>query len=342
VHNEDVKVISPHGDSSILPKDNEPRICKIHEPSAKQILPYQHFCNTAIWDDNGLSINKFKAEPNLNFLWEITEYSHITNLGWSWMPGDDLNIGYGSNPTLSLRYLNMLNGFKDNLPPDNSFFGDKTIKVTLDKNNIAERKMRMFFQISAMRKLDDGTEVPTWYYYWKQGAVPDLKGFEYDPKSSALAEGGSWVYDPLTQTQHFYVTKGALEVTESVVVNGKYSEKSYGDGKGTGIHAVAKICRHETYHSILYFETLPVALGGLGLPDDDNDGLCNEREREIGTSTIDCDTFHLSEYTGGGANYSEYYSKGDRELYCRLKQNGALGVERLDWSSLGKQSYLKY
>ena len=201
-----------------------------------------------------------------------------------------------------------------------------------------DRKIRIFFMTTAMRPtIDNKTDEPAWYYYWKMGAVPDLILFEVDLKHD---------YCYHTWSKHegdrYFVDKNAWEIARQSVFNvtaGTYTEKDYPDGKGTGIHSVAKLCKHELWHGILDKEVRAVKQEGLGLPDKDKDRLSDEREIEIGTDPDKKDTCNLSGYNYGGTSYKNYKSYADQELFCRWKQDGVLGVESKDWSSTGKQSY---
>ena len=63
------------------------------------------------------------------------------------------------------------------------------------------------------------------------------------------------------------------------------------------------------------------------------DWLSDAREAELGTKPNVRDTCGISRYTlGDGTDYSGYARYADQELFCRWKQNGALGDASKDWS----------
>lgn len=330
------RVLSPHGDPAILPEEGDPAHCEDYS------LSCQHYHNTGVWHLNALALDIFLAEPGLSFNWKISDLPAKPDTDVSWKPFDPNGVkddeGLGTKPKLTVKYKNNKR-FKDFMPPDNTWFGDKTVSVK-HENFSVDRKIRIFFMTNTLRPSADKkqTDEPAWYYYWKMGAVPKLILFEYDPKGDAPSH--TW---NKYQGDRYFINRDAYLIIRQSVFDvtppGTYTEKVYPNGKGTGIHSVAKYCEHELWHGILEKEVRPVKQGGLGYSDRDGDGLSNDREREIGTDVNKKDTCNLSAYKSGGTSYKDYKDYADQELFCRWKQDGVLGVESKDWSNTGKQSY---
>ena len=92
---------------------------------------------------------------------------------------------------------------------------------------------------------------------------------------------------------------------------------------GTGCHAVAKVCLHETLH--LQMDSLCNSV-----TDSDTDGLPDNEETRLGTIIGIKDTYNVHKAYEGDISLL-YKEKGDQELYCREHQKSALGVESNDW-----------
>jgi len=71
------------------------------------------------------------------------------------------------------------------------------------------------------------------------------------------------------------------------------------------------------------------------LPDDDRDGLSNDREATLGTNPNVKDTCGIASHC---VEYNDYANYADEELFCRVKQDGILGDASKDWSLNGVQS----
>ena len=299
--------------------------------------------NTFTWYANGLFGDRFQVLPdplNVEVFWFLSGLPMDANTKVRWDPWDFINsrrdVGYGTSPDLEVTYEDLLSQYDDDMPPNNDWFGEKSVTVTVQGNTCAIRSVWFFFYVQAVRNNFDGSKMAAWYHYWKDGAVPALTTFVYDHNLPDLAQHR---WNPFFGDK-YYIGFGAWTGVEKPVfdvVAGTYTETPYPDYKGVGIHGVAKLCAHEQWHGVLEKETRSVLLGGYGHTDTDGDGLSDAREDEIGTDPTVKDTCNLSSYTG--ADYSVYVDYADQELFCRWKQEGILGDESKDWSIPGMQSH---
>jgi hypothetical protein len=331
-------VESPHGDPTDLTGSAYP-------PCTDYAMPHQHAHNVGIWRATGLEVDHFSAKPTLAFNWQISGYvgRPNTTVTWYWHDpsGPGQTQGLGSNPVLYVDYFDPdpSDPYTDYYPPDNTWFGDRMVTVSIGGLTFV-RPLRVFFKASGgvyRRQSDDPEKcVATWFYYWRLGAVPELltRGFHYDQSLVCQAQhgwsgtgGDTFTIGP---SAHAGTGKPIFDVT-----TGNYHEAMYPDGQGEGIHGVAKLCRHEYWHSVLRREVRATLYGGMGHADQDHDGLSDTREAEIGTNPLLADTCLIASYC---AEYAEYAPEGDQELFCRWKQDGVLGDETKDWSHTGKQS----
>lgn len=305
--------------------------------------------NTMVWDAFGLLCERFLVVPSsagAESIWKMSAFPEpsFTSIAWTPHVGDDATTGLGSTPSLLCEYQNPSSEFNDKLPPNNSWFGQKSVAITAgDHEEI--RPVWVYFDVASKRPhISDGKNIAAWYHYWKQGAVAALSDFEY---VDSLGEGVLARHTHTLLGEKFEIAFiAAFGIEKPVIVtNGvamSYSQVPYPDGEGLGIHGVAKTCAHEKFHAILRREVRSPLLGGLGLPDDDGDGLSNAREAEISTDPSLSDTFGLSLYSDEGANYSRYADYADQELYCRIKVEEELGNVPDDWAFTGTQDYTHF
>jgi hypothetical protein len=252
------------------------------------------------------------------------------------------------------------------LPVQNSDFGEKTLKASIPGAHDTAQ-MRLFFPPAETNHPGEGKgETPNWHYYWRQGAVPHLDRFEYDPKLCKETKTVYGVAD--TQTGKLYICeKGAdtyvgyrLRLRDKVeytdILTGKTPPpviRCSGKGgvheiffpKGTrGIETAARIVVHELKH----LEVFNAAGRGvndrdedlLGASVDENGSLAFEYRKQSGIclSPVSPDTHRLSSQVAVGFDEQQgYFDKGDYELLSILAENDAAHKEALDWSECGKQ-----
>jgi len=252
----------------------------------------------------------------------------------------------GTNPKLKVTYENPQSKYADFMPPDNRWFGQKTLTVQVGDVTVT-RPVWFFFNPHATRTTRGlfGKTEEAWFHYYKEsGAVPLLAELDFEFDSSLGASTpAQHRWNHLTGTSTYYVgfaaERGIRKSTFNVNVSNSYSETNYFGDEGKGIHAVAKYCKHERWHGELRKEIRSTLLGGFGHPDDDGDKLSNAREAELGTNPNVKDTCGISLYTDSGhADYSGYASYADNELFCRCKQDGVLGDAAKDWAAGGAQA----
>ena len=230
------------------------------------------------------------------------------------------------------------------MPPDNRWFGRKTITVQVG-NTTVTRPIWFFFDPFAMRTIrQNGKREAAWYHYYKESnAVSIMSYFEFD---ASLGFDVAGEYRPWSDT--YWLGIAAVSPAKKPVFNvhvaDSYTEEDYPDGEGFGVHAVAKTCVHELWHGIIRRETRSRLLGGLGRPDDDGDGMSDVREGRFGTNPHLKDTCGLANYKGddGKGDYSGYANEADQELFCRWKEDGIFGVASKDWACPGAQTFHLY
>jgi len=245
----------------------------------------------------------------------------------------------GTNPKLKVTYENPQSKYADFMPPDNRWFGQKTLTVQVGDVTVT-RPVWFFFNPQANRALrQGGKQEAAWYHYYKESnAVPLLASLDFGFDAS-MGNDVAGEYRPWSDTfwLGFAAASPAKIPVFDVNVYNSYSEEEYPDYGGAGVHGVAKTCWHEYWHRTIKKETWPNRWPwyGLGHPDDDGDGLSNAREAELGTNPNKKDTCGLSNYKGleGHDDYSEYAGYADQELFCRWKTIGVQGDNSKDWSS---------
>jgi hypothetical protein len=137
------------------------------------------------------------------------------------------------------------------LPEQNSSFGDKQLKATI-QDRTAEKPFQVFFE-------RDGTDSPqnqgksklepNWYVYWKQGPVPELDRFvfSHDPTMAAgYSVNDSKLY--ITQEGPGVIPAIDTRLTTSREAHSYHLKRE----KCEGIRAVAAIVRHELKHKELH------------------------------------------------------------------------------------------
>jgi hypothetical protein len=236
--------------------------------------------------------------------------------------------------------VNPLSKYKDYMPPDNDWFGQKKITIQVGDETII-RPMWFFYLAPAKRYTRQGGKLErAWFHYFKDGgAVPALafRNFEYNELLDAVAQyewhltnGEKYSVGP----QAYY--SEAMKPVFGVDATGKYfyEEEQYPEDERETVHHLAKFCRHEYWHCLLHGEVRKV--GGLGHPDSDGDRLSDKREAELGSDPNKRDTFGLVNFDP--ENYSSYKNYADHELFARWKQDESpKGDVSKDWSEGGAQ-----
>jgi hypothetical protein len=247
------------------------------------------------------------------------------------------------------------------LPSSNGEFGAKTLRARLADGGEPrqdERSLRVFFD-------RDGTDNPggageaNWFYYWKQGAVPDLgqftysrgtKGAEYDPNSGTLRIGAD-------ATAAF----GPLTLPLTTTLDGGHSFTLQRDHV-EGVQAVAAAVRHELTHKALIERAKQAS-------DADGDGIYLDQEAdEAGyppwTSYENPNTYGVTIdvfYGGDSAAWvhsvrgrarrarqslvdsqvQQLQDAGDNEMKAIASEKKRTADEAQDWASPGSQTQAK-
>ena len=306
--------------------------------------------NSVSWFTNGLTAdNHFKILPeslDAEIYWSFdpADFPPGPETVITWEPWDVKNnrphVGVGTNPKLKVTYEDPQSKYDDLMPPDNRWFGKKTLTVQVGDAAVT-RPVWFFFSSSAKRTIrQDGKQEAAWYHYYRESdAVPLLVSlnFEFDPSMASAGQYRPWPADSFHLG--FSGAAAAMKPVFDVNVYNSYTQEKYPYPEGRGVHAVAQNCWHEYWHRLLMKETWPNRWPwwGLGHSDDDGDGLSNAREVELGTKINQRDTCGLANYVSGEIIYSGYASYADQELFCRWKQDGILGDASKDWSLDGAQ-----
>jgi len=137
------------------------------------------------------------------------------------------------------------------LPAQNAAFGDKELKVALE-----DQTSRKSFQVLFERDGKDhppgpgkDAGAPNWFFYWKQGAVPELDRFEFT-EDPVMGGGYSLENRKLCVTQ----SSPAPIPGQNVTLQSKDKNHSYPlvRDRVEGIQAVASVVRHELKHKELF------------------------------------------------------------------------------------------
>lgn len=128
----------------------------------------------------------------------------------------------------------------ENLPQENSEFGEKTITASAN-GNAQSVTVRVFFTPEAKNHptaAGDQQSTPNWFYYWAQTSAGGLNAW-YEPVRISLGTG-----DP-AQAQYDYTNDRV------VLADRTYSSSCNPRPNGnesTGIDCYAELLRHETWH----------------------------------------------------------------------------------------------
>lgn len=135
------------------------------------------------------------------------------------------------------------------LPARNDGFGEKQLKASLAGES-DQKAFSAFFERDGKDHPPGGAKdagTPNWFFYWKQGPVPELDRFEY---SNDPALGGGYSM----QNRRLIVTQGSPEAIPGQDVNltgGGNRRYHLVRDRVEGIQAVAAVVRHEQRHKEL-------------------------------------------------------------------------------------------
>ncbi len=235
------------------------------------------------------------------------------------------------------------------LPPNNSYFGNHVMTMTVDGTSSHIANYQLFFNATANNYPgayygSDGpgpiySGIPNWYFYYNQvyqstGSYKSGNVSSYDPASNQIYIGdnghGSWsmrVFDLDTQNHVHY--SGVLHIG--------------------GIHTFIYCCGHESGHQNDVLSGVEVSSSTLAHPDNDlgngtGDDLDDNWESRNGFNPHNTDT------TGAYQNEpqsSPDYNKGDRECAADIQALSALlatspsgpnkNLWKQDWANDGLQ-----
>ena len=113
-------------------------------------------------------------------------------------------------------------------------------------------------------------------------------------------------------------------------------------GDGKGIQCVAETVVHELNHLIVYGDTVANTFPTVN-PDNDNDNIADVLEsnyQEMVSNPADPDSYNMKNFA------PSYFSYGDDEVRCRLKEIGFIKFVTLkpnaDWANPGCQSKIQF
>ena len=231
-------------------------------------------------------------------------------------------------------------------------YGDKIAICRIDYID-TQTGVKGFHEISQQFKLyfdkygdDDGDNIPNWFEYWqKDGAVPDMNGFQYKP----TIRYGS--YNSITKVLSLgYGAAGQHYELPVVIPTGPFVDdlEIFGGPTRKGIDCAAEIVAHERYHKWVRDQW---EYGGdfVGLVDSDrnylpaipfdgnlrsyNDLLPDEYEELFSkTSNANTDTYNVIK------KHPVYQFYGDNELMAMRAGSKVKGDPKNDWAHFGKQS----
>lgn len=219
------------------------------------------------------------------------------------------------------------------LPLFNSAFGPKTLILTHPLVQTPDEvEIRVFYCPEAVNHPTAAGDPllpppwfrPTanWFFYWRQGVVPDLANFTYNP---FLDMGGYFEeFDILAVGPGARGSNGpSWEAVNQFDPTISYTVSA----EGKGSQCCAEVCAHELMHQRLRSEA-----SGY---DTDGDGLSDAYEL---ASPYHLNPFHSDTYQMGTRfpNKPEYAREGDKEFLCHLAERspGSVNVDA-DWSNGG-------
>jgi hypothetical protein len=141
-----------------------------------------------------------------------------------------------------------------NLPSDNDQFGNKYIKASLPRFNLAESVLVKVFFLKYATNHPAGLhpEWPNWYYYWRQTSSYVLALQDYgDNKCTDTTAGYYWPWPPDGPESRFHICPAAAESSSSDCDNTTWF----------GIDLFAATEKHENQHLIDWWTFWPAPNG---------------------------------------------------------------------------------
>lgn len=150
--------------------------------------------NTLVWRSS-LQGNKFQLLPDPfadDVAWTITGFPQGSYPWVDWTPPrSGFDAGAGASPRLTVKDFDNQLIYDDFMPENNSWFGQKNVNITSGFSFSDDQPVWVYFYVLELRPPGEQNEFGSeaaWYFYWKQGAVPDLDDFIYDHNLDSLAE----------------------------------------------------------------------------------------------------------------------------------------------------------
>ena len=301
------------------------------------------------YDEGLVAHNHFKILPaslDAEIYWSFDPNDfpepQFTKIKWEPCDPNRPHVGMGPNPKLTVTYENPQSKYDDYMPPDNRWFGKKTLTIKVGNETVVRPVWVFFTNLEAAPRTTRGLfgkkEAQWFNYYLESRAVPGMADFIYN---ASMKKKGEHSWTPGIGDEYVLGYAAILPADKPVFnvnVANSYSEMPYPYPEGLGVHAVAKICAHEGWHAKLSREVRWKILGGDGKSDSDGDGLSDDREEELKTNPNVKDTCGISLYC---IEYSDYASYADQELFCRWKEIEVQGEASKDWALNGAQSPFK-
>jgi hypothetical protein len=220
----------------------------------------------------------------------------------------------------------------DGLPTDNNQLGAKTISV-----DMAEPvRVKVFFEKDSTGNPEG--QAKNWFYYWKQGAVPQLDQCKYGGPGDGASRGdfsrgsGITIYDPASdqsdaRTIVLYArdpATGGLSVFRTIDVPAL-----------EGVDLCHSVVLHELEHLRLS-DMFDAEIAGGGTLDSDGDGLPDYAENAL-WDNYRFDPFEPDTHGIRVQVHMDYWEYGDNELLAREAGLNHAAVHSLDWACPGKQ-----
>lgn len=281
-----------------------------------------------------------KDQPNLRILRPQTDEKLVYENGKLVIPAEasvepaeyekdvvwEIDNIQGSNKTISPARGSKVTMTFNKLPQDNDQFGEKKITARV-KGAEDHVTIRVFF--SKDDHDNPGGKDPNWFYYWRQGVVGGLEGFQYKP-------GGSY-FDPAT---------GELVVSDDAAGSAGGGSVPLAGGKTgctmgahsidlvdtEGVDTVARVVAHELKHEELFQGTVNKKTGKASrMKDRDSDGVPDRME----SSSPYC----LDPMSDNTHNLPADHGTGDTETLAISAEAASQGRanHNLDWASPGSQ-----